>query len=296
MKVSECALCRNVNFSPYLLVDKRQLVKCRNCGFIFSVEIPSPDEMDVHYSHSMEAGYLGKYRELEIKRGDLILRYTGNRGKNVLDVGCGLGFFLGLAREKGYTPYGIEPSIEASKYARCESGVEVFTGSITEFAATGKMFDIVTVQHVLEHIPRPVEFIRNIRRVLANGGMLVIVVPNANSLIGNLAREKWLGFAVDEHVCHYTLKTLRLLLERCGFGIRKFIVPQWDIGELLWAFHVYISNDNKTATIQCPIDGKTIQRSAVKAVLIKFLRPLAWIISLFRAGQEIIVFSETSSD
>jgi hypothetical protein len=111
MKVSECALCQGAHFSPYLMVGKRQLVECSNCGFIFALNVPSAEEMGIHYSTVMEPGYLEKYRELSIKRGDMILRNTGHRGGNVLDVGCGLGFFLGLARDRGYKPYGIEPSI-----------------------------------------------------------------------------------------------------------------------------------------------------------------------------------------
>lgn len=296
MSLSQCALCSDTHFSSYLKVGNRQIVKCLKCGFLFAPDVPSTMDIKLHYSQVMNPDYLGKYSEIADRRGRLILRYLGNQGRDMLDVGCGLGSFLGLAKEKGYTPHGIELSAEASEHARRAFGVEVFTGDVREFPATGEMFDVVTIQHVLEHVPDPREFMKHIYSLLKKNGILVVVVPNANSLVARLARGKWLGFATDEHVCHYTKKTLLFLMEKCGFVAGRVLAPQWDTGDLLWAMRIYATRDSIGPVRADKLEGSNVQRSFVKKFLIKLFYPLAWIVSWSKAGQELILFSSKHLD
>jgi 2-polyprenyl-3-methyl-5-hydroxy-6-metoxy-1,4-benzoquinol methylase len=293
MKATCCALCNNTALSPHLSIGEKEIVRCRKCGFLFSTDIPSQDQLERHYSSEMKPDFLVKYKEEAIRRGELILALAGKSGGRIMDVGCGLGFFLAWAKEKGYETCGVEPSIEASEYARNALGLAVFTGDVHKLDPGTQAFDIVTIQHVLEHIPDPVAFLRRVKEILKEDGVLAVVVPNAGSLVGRLARERWLGFAAEEHLCHYTKDTLRILLIRSGFRVRNMLTPQWSAGDLLWAARTWLLPSRRTdgsVRTERPLEP-TPHRHVPKNVIIWLCRPLAWVTSRCGLGQEILVLA-----
>jgi 2-polyprenyl-3-methyl-5-hydroxy-6-metoxy-1,4-benzoquinol methylase len=100
-----------------------------------------------------------------------------SRGR-ILDIGCGRGLMLSMAKEDGWDTYGLEINDETAFHARNEYGLDVRTGSILETGFEAGTFDVITIWHVLEHVEDPVGTIRECHNLLKPGGTLAIAVPN----------------------------------------------------------------------------------------------------------------------
>ena len=106
---------------------------------------------------------------------------------SVLDVGPGLGTFLRVARERGWSVHGVEISRFASDFIRRRHQVDVFTGDLTTFAAqTDRTFDLVTFWDSIEHVAQPLEVLQAARRLLRDGGHLIITTDNFDCLVADI--------------------------------------------------------------------------------------------------------------
>jgi len=155
----------------------------------------------------------------------------------VLDVGCGSGNFLRCMKVAGFCAFGIEPSKSGSEYGREAHGVDIYHGMIEDYLAVngGRLFDVVTLLNVLEHLTDPARTLSQLWQVLAPDGVLAIVVPDArfHDLIGRLRRfvgvsdPYWIeqsksflsGFKLPDHLCSFQPRTITSLLRRCGFQV-----------------------------------------------------------------------------
>ncbi len=161
--------------------------------------------------------FLPKYREM----------YYGtipffDRGK-VLDIGCGNGSYLAWLKELGWEPYRVEIDENCVKFAREEYGVDTFCGDLSEANFSDDFFDCITMWHFLEHSPHPLEALRESNRILKRDGLVVICVPNMNSLEAKLLKERSDLFDVPRHLCGFSPHTLRRLLSKTGFRIKKIV-------------------------------------------------------------------------
>ncbi len=163
---------------------------------------------------------------------------AGSRGR-LLDVGCGTGDFVEYAGEQGWDAQGIEPSRLASERGRAR-GLAVFQGTLEEAVATQdrSRYDAITMLNVLEHVPDPVNYVRQARSLLAPGGMLAIVVPNDFSEIqaaaaAALGIEKRWWIAVPDHINYFDFASLDRLFvgegfetieHSCNFPIELFLL------------------------------------------------------------------------
>ncbi len=133
---------------------------------------------------------------------------------NLLDFGSGKGLFLHFAQLKRCFVKGVESSKPRADYAR-----EYFGLDITDSSCSGqifdKKFDVITLFHVLEHLPNPAELLNNlIQSNLKNGGLLVIEVPNFASWQSKWAGKNWLHLDVPRHVNHFTDESLQTLVQK----------------------------------------------------------------------------------
>jgi len=161
--------------------------------------------------------FLSKYREM----------YYGtipffDRGK-VLDIGCGSGSYLAWLKELGWEPYGVEIDEDCVKFAREEYGIDTFCGDLSEANFPDGFFDCITMWHFLEHSPHPLETLRESNRILKRDGLVVICVPNIDSLEAKLLREWSILFDVPRHLYDFSSHTLKRLLNKAGFRIKKNI-------------------------------------------------------------------------
>lgn len=161
---------------------------------------------------------LGPLREM-VEMSVMTLRWRP--GGKLLDVGCGNGVFLAKMRDLGWDVVGLEPDHQAAEIARKAFGLTVYEGSIEETSLPAEAFDAVTLSHVIEHTLDPVAVLRECRRVLKSGGVLVAVTPNRNSLGRRFFGPAWVHWDPPRHVYAFTKSTLGTLIERAGLEILR---------------------------------------------------------------------------
>jgi SAM-dependent methyltransferase len=143
----------------------------------------------------------------------------GGDGEALLDVGCATGFLLHAAREAGYEPWGVELSAYAAAEAAREFPGRIHHGTLEEARYADGRFAVVVLSDLLEHVREPLDFLREVRRVLRPGGRLLIVTPDVGSLSARLMGRRWFHRKA-EHLYYFSRQSLSGLLERAGFRPR----------------------------------------------------------------------------
>ena len=190
------------------------LVRCNECGLVFTHRLPSPDELQDHY-----AAYpaIGQLSELTVRRfGELLDRFEPfRRTGRLLDVGCGDGDFLSAAAERGWAAYGSEYGEAPRRRAR-ERGLDVRPAPFTAEPEEAGGFDVVTSIEVIEHVTEPREEVARMTTLLRRGGCVYLTTPNFNSLSRRIAGPRWRAIAYPEHLNLFTPGSLHQLLTRAG--------------------------------------------------------------------------------
>jgi 2-polyprenyl-3-methyl-5-hydroxy-6-metoxy-1,4-benzoquinol methylase len=141
----------------------------------------------------------------------------------LLDVGCSTGALMLSARREGIDVTGVEPAVRAAGAAQA-AGLTVYAGTLAEAALPSLTFHAATLIEVIEHLTKPGEVLREIRRILVPGGVLVIGTGNAASWTVRLMGGGWDYFQVGRHGGHisfFTPESLRRLAVRCGFQVER---------------------------------------------------------------------------
>lgn len=213
-----CCLCGNKGGSLYLEGGSWRLLRC-SCGMIrtadFASQALSYDEDNYFVARNQYVQQWGKFATIFEELLEKIIPYKS--AGNFLDVGAGVGTLVAVAVGRGFAARGVELSAWASRFAREEKGLDVRTGLLEDAGFPDNHFDVITINHVLEHVPQPAETIAEIRRILKHDGLLVIGVPNIGSIMAGLKGKKWASLRPAEHVWHFAPATLKRLLLQGGF-------------------------------------------------------------------------------
>lgn len=134
---------------------------------------------------------------------------------SVLDVGAGTGDFLVQAKTKGWTTSGVEVNSQARNSAE-EKGI-LLEESLSSFK--NHQFDVITLWHVLEHIPDLKETIATLERLLKPNGYLIIAVPNFKSYDAKFYKAYWAAYDVPRHLWHFSQRSIPKLF--LNFNLRK---------------------------------------------------------------------------
>jgi len=145
----------------------------------------------------------------------------------VADLGCGTGVFLDVARERGWTPWGLEVSEYAAGVAR-QRGLNVVCGPIDAALLPGRRFDAVTMWDVIEHVADPAAAVAAAAGALRPGGVLAISTGDVTSLAARLSGPDWHLFNLPEHLFFFSPEALRRLLAAHGARVVKVLrEPYW---------------------------------------------------------------------
>ena len=147
------------------------------------------------------------------------LKHLGIVTGKILDIGCGDGSYLEILKDRGWETYGTEISEVACKEAR-RRGINVFCQDLLDIHFKNNFFDCVRLWSVLEHLYNPTAYLKEIKRILKPKGLLIIQVPNFESLASKFFRYKWSGLDVPRHLYHFDKDTLRRFIEKENFVIR----------------------------------------------------------------------------
>ena len=197
-------------------------VICRGCGLVSHHPLPDPAEVAAFYATRYRIAYKGgweprKKHALRAQRGAIAraarLAPHLPPGGRVLDVGASSGEFTYVMQRLGFAARGVEPNRGYADFARRTYGVAVADGGMEAAAIPPASLDLVTLNHVLEHLADPWDALARIGRWLAPGGLLFLEVPNLAGV-----RKQAANTFHAAHIWNFTPETLALLAWQCGFA------------------------------------------------------------------------------
>lgn len=168
----------------------------------------------------------------------LILASIGEkdgRKVSILDIGCGSGGFLSKLDAGKFTKTGIEINPEGAALCR-KNGLEVYDQNLLDVDFHDRVFDAVTLWHVLEHIPNPVEVLKKISTILSRNGVLIFEVPNTGSFGFQYGKANWFHLDSPRHLVLYNKKSVEKLCALAGFTIERIESSMFDYPlDLFWS-------------------------------------------------------------
>jgi len=145
-----------------------------------------------------------------------VLQLRAQPGGHLLDVGCGVGILVETMGRLGWNAEGIDTDEEVVAVCRAR-GLRVTLGKLEEQHYPDNHFDVVTMMHVIEHVPDPVEMLREVRRILRPGGQVLMLTPNTRSLGHQRFGMLWIGLDAPRHLCLFSGALLATAAQRAGF-------------------------------------------------------------------------------
>lgn len=157
-------------------------------------------------------------RNIALKRKLNLISSFQTEMKKVLDVGCGTGHFLEKAQANGWQITGIEPNANARVIANKKTNNSVFDTSELQHLQPNS-FDVITLWHVLEHLPNLKEQIRQLKALLKPNGRLVVAVPNYKSYDALHYKSYWAAYDVPRHLWHFSPKGIRNVFSKFNMQV-----------------------------------------------------------------------------
>ena len=199
---------------------------CRSCGLGVTSPFLDEKKLKAIYSSTYRGEDSTRFFSLlerliklvRLQRAKRVEKYAGAAG-SVLDVGCGRGDFPLLMASRGWDATGIELDERIEKREGGTKGLHLRFGRLEDVRFPEAGFDAVTMWHVFEHMRDPAWVMRECRRILKPGGLLMLAVPNTRSLQARLTGRRWFHLDPPYHFYHYTIENINRLMEEAGFEV-----------------------------------------------------------------------------
>lgn len=281
--VARCPLCEA---EDHVLFDRRvfrgQTVEnrlCRRCGFVFQSPRMTEAEAAAYYAAEYRRMYQGDegpgQKDLTVQRqraASLVsfLRTHGVAARRHLDIGASAGLLLGAVREAlGAEPVGVEPGRAYREFAQA-GGLRMYARLEDLMAGQPGRFDLISMAHVLEHLPDPVGYLRLLREtLLAPDGWLLIEVPNL--------------FCHDSfevaHLTAFSAHTLRQALEKAGYEVVALEAHGRPRSDVLPLYLTALAKPTQRAFAFAPERGVALKRRLGllrRALLLRLMPGRAW--------------------
>jgi SAM-dependent methyltransferase len=301
-----CPLCGGWNHRQRFVARDRlvgrpgafPVVQCAGCGLTFLNPRPTPDSLgayypDIYYPLDAEPAHsaLAIAHGL-LSRVETWLSRTDKGHVRLLDVGCGTGLFLHLAQQRGLRVKGIELSGSAAAYARHNYALDVQEGTVESVELAPQSFDIITMWHVLEHLPDPVATLRHLDAALAPGGLLLAGVPNIGSLEARIFGRRWFSLDAPRHLTHFSPATLAMAAAKAGLDVERIVHSDGTAGL------VYSLMGDLTGVLQ-KTRGRQLSDAAyhrVARVLHAACSPVCWLLARLGQGGALEMYARKPSE
>ena len=224
-----CNLCGKDKTKLYLDCETFKYVKCMKCGLVY--QNPQPVFKD------LKRRYKQDYFKYELENDENFFNlmklglndikffkhpfsyFVNNR---FLDIGCATGLLVKYMQDLGWKSSGLEICRESAEYGIKNRFVNIIIKRLKDAQFDDNNFSVIHFSHVIEHVPSPFAFLKEVYRVLAPGGMVIITTPNVNGFQAKIFGTEWRS-AIADHLTLFSKKTLRAMLEKAGFKIKKMV-------------------------------------------------------------------------
>lgn len=205
------------------------IVKCQNCGLIFTNPRLKPDLLRRLYYEGEDKNYIEQQEE-RIKIFQKVLKFieTFCPSGNMLDIGCAAGFLLYVAKKRHWRAKGIELNRFFADFANLKLNVDVINGNVEEIDFKSNSFDIIVMWDALEHLTDPYLVLSKAYSWLKNDGYIFINIPNKDSIFAKILKNRcW--FMTSMHLYHFSPTTIKIFFKKVGF---KFLTKKRHIQHL----------------------------------------------------------------
>jgi len=219
------------------VMSKDTLVRCKKCGLMYVNPRFKSEVIVDAYAEAEDEVYISQAenRMDTFKRGlDFIESAAKLKKGRILDVGCASGFFLKVARDRGWDVEGVEPNKWLVKWGNEQYGLSMKATTMRGANFADASFDVITMWDVLEHTPDPDSELREAYRLLKKGGYLLVNIPDSGSSLARVFGRRW-WFVLSVHLFYFTAKTLRAMLVKNGFqvAVQKRYFQTLSLGYLI---------------------------------------------------------------
>ena len=215
-----------------------QLLYNENLDMLETSPQPEADKLPGYYKSEDYISHTDAKRNLfekayhfvkgvSLKRKLKLINGFSTRDKYLLDIGCGTGDFLQVAQSDGWRVCGVEPNEKARTLANEKTGDHVFDiDKLSQFEKHS--FDVITLWHVLEHLPNLQEHILILKQLLKPEGRLVIAVPNYKSYDAWFYKSHWAAYDVPRHLWHFSQQSISRLFDAVNMQVEKTSPMKFD--------------------------------------------------------------------
>jgi 2-polyprenyl-3-methyl-5-hydroxy-6-metoxy-1,4-benzoquinol methylase len=307
MKKTKCILCGSdqtveVFTTRDFRLNKKDrfytYVNCQCCGLLFQDPQPTEEEMVEHYNvndlypmSNRKTGFTAQIKNLGLWKRSRIITQKKNKG-TLLDIGCGDGSFLKyIANHSSLDVMGIEINQNNVDKLNATENFPVYSGDIRNLSLPESHFDVVTLWDVLEHVKDPKGLLQKVQTLVKPQGLLVLRVPNGDSLDFKIFGKYWAGVDAPRHYYIFTFKTLSKLLESAGFSI---ISKKCDIGSylnFLISMRFWLRSTNMN-----PLHIEWILKIMGSILFRLILFPIFWLKDLVSQGTSLTITAKPISE
>src|SRR4030067_307874 len=273
---------------------------CEMCKVGVTIPFPTPSELASLYSRGTYRSASGKRFVGMVETGIYMARHIRRKRiekykekGRILDIGCGRGVFLNVMRKHGWKVAGTEYNKETAEFINKNYNIHVVTGHPGDWGFPPESFDVVTMNHVLEHMVAPENAIGECSRLLGKGGLLVVAVPNITSLQSTMGKHHWFHLDIPYHLYHFSEEGLISLLEKYNFHllkIRRFDLEYNPFGWLQTLFNLTGIRKNflykilqKTGSKNSLISNAFKRDLMVTIALLPLYLPMSLVLSLYES-------------
>ena len=235
MKENQASIYLNVK-DHSVSKEKFQLLYNEELDLLETHPQPAEDDLDHYYESEDYISHTNTKRNtfekvyhmirwVSLKRKVRLINSSHTSEKKLLDVGCGTGDFLSVAIKNGWQGVGLEPNVQARTLANQKTNNAVHESEFF-FKLKPHSFDVITLWHVLEHIPNRDTYIKQLSHLLKPEGHLIIAVPNYKAYDARHYKNFWAAYDVPRHLWHFSKTSISKLFSTQGLRVIK-TKPMW---------------------------------------------------------------------
>jgi len=226
----QCYVCGGEEFDLVAEIDRYGFYYptgiCKKCGCVQQIKYYSDECLTDFYTRWYRTVYGNKgpatlFASQYENQAPLIYKFMSefNIGQTGLEIGCGAAGILGYFKDQGKTVTGLDYNEDYLDYGRGK-GVNLLRGSL-EALEPDQKFDFIIISHVLEHIVKPVEFLKQVNERLTDDGMIYVEVPSLHHVAEGGYEYDLLGYLQNAHVIHFHQPSLNLIARQAGLKVVK---------------------------------------------------------------------------